>query len=413
MRVFSFIILLFLVTSAWATSQIMDSLVYRGETGKILDEPLKGWLEQKGITLFRGSSANWRGYVATWEIANDKLYLNSFEGDEKHKDLNSLIPKNDGKVLADWYTGRIHLALGKMLKREPYVTERQIVFTVYKGVVKSSFEPSYPDVDLVSIGIIHVAAEVGDVEELKKILAANANAIRELTSNGLTPLHWAVKKKQIEAAHFLLSKGADPNLNSDEGTPLCLAMSQVAMMDLLVEKGALVKMRDDSPLRCAIAQRNLEAVNYLIQKGAEVNKDIGTEGTILLRAVQSRSLEIVESLLSHGANPNQLISAELFEEKKNLEGFTNEDRPLRGTVVCYAQKKNLTEETKLLEKFKGRCNGIVKGLTPEETAWMRQRQEKERQEQKTIDQIIRDAAKKTGGKVMKLDEYGKVPGSNR
>lgn len=54
---------------------------------------------------------------------------------------------------------------------------------------------------------------------------------------GNTPLHWAAEKNQVESVKFLLSKGANPNLqNSNMMAPLHLAVqglyNQVAKVSL-------------------------------------------------------------------------------------------------------------------------------------------------------------------------------------
>ena len=47
------------------------------------------------------STACYRGYLGTWEIIDNKLFLNQIEGRYKFKDN---IP-----VFADWYTGELHI----------------------------------------------------------------------------------------------------------------------------------------------------------------------------------------------------------------------------------------------------------------------------------------------------------------
>jgi hypothetical protein len=76
------ILLLMLTTSAiFATAQDPDLLIYNGKTYDLFSNPLenfydgnkskrpKFWVEPNSV-----SSGNWRGYVATWEIIDDKLY---------------------------------------------------------------------------------------------------------------------------------------------------------------------------------------------------------------------------------------------------------------------------------------------------------------------------------------------------
>lgn len=61
------------------TMQISDKLVYDNEVYSLDDEILEPFLQEKGIrTEYAGSfSANWRGYVAEFEIKNFEIHLNS------------------------------------------------------------------------------------------------------------------------------------------------------------------------------------------------------------------------------------------------------------------------------------------------------------------------------------------------
>jgi len=61
-----------------ATPQIPDYLIYNGKTIPIFSNPLESYLEQNNFqAIDRGcnsSSCN-RGYIATWELKNDSLFL--------------------------------------------------------------------------------------------------------------------------------------------------------------------------------------------------------------------------------------------------------------------------------------------------------------------------------------------------
>ncbi|KAA3641483.1 MAG: hypothetical protein DWQ02_00480 [Bacteroidetes bacterium] len=79
-------LLLLISQFLYATAQIPDILIYNGDTLLLHAVPLNSFPDRDKITpqnLFGSSgctyTACWRGYVATWEVIDDKLYLNSIE----------------------------------------------------------------------------------------------------------------------------------------------------------------------------------------------------------------------------------------------------------------------------------------------------------------------------------------------
>jgi hypothetical protein len=102
------------------TAQSMEKLIYNGKEVLIYTEPLSSYLSnlKEKPKLFSLSSGCWRGYVGTWEIKDDKLYLIDFEGYTTNIYINlgidSLFP-NQTNVLAEWFTGEIRIPIGDML----------------------------------------------------------------------------------------------------------------------------------------------------------------------------------------------------------------------------------------------------------------------------------------------------------
>ncbi|MCO6511252.1 MAG: hypothetical protein J5I65_10730 [Aridibacter famidurans] len=114
---------------AFATAQIPDKLIYKGETHSLNSNPLEAYFKthpdkrpKGGIT----STALWRGYVATFEIKDGELILNDVEieysldsengsFDTAWKSvLDEVVPK--GEVLKiDWFTGILVVPRGKIV----------------------------------------------------------------------------------------------------------------------------------------------------------------------------------------------------------------------------------------------------------------------------------------------------------
>ena len=129
---------------------------------------------------------------------------------------------------------------------------------------------------------IHKAAFDGDIEAVKKHLAAGAN-VNALDSSRQTPLHHAVNLNKKETAEFLIAKGADLNAIDDAGwTPLHLAaffgMNEIAK--LLIAKGADVNVKNSgkTPLDWAIKQNHTETADLLRKHGGKTKKELEAAG---------------------------------------------------------------------------------------------------------------------------------------
>jgi hypothetical protein len=98
------------------TRQAPEYLTWDGSEYPIRDEPLAPYLTMTDIDLVpRGvlNSACWRGYQASWEVGDDRLYLVRIEGiSESHPLLLAdLFPGFGQRVFAHWFTGTIAFAM--------------------------------------------------------------------------------------------------------------------------------------------------------------------------------------------------------------------------------------------------------------------------------------------------------------
>ena len=106
-----------------ATPQETDRLIMNGDTLRLQSFPLEEYLESLEIPRdsLLGSSGslrtnNWKGYVATWEIIGDQLYLVEIQRDRNdHKvDLAQIFGDKyvDGRVFADWVNMNLYVQSG-------------------------------------------------------------------------------------------------------------------------------------------------------------------------------------------------------------------------------------------------------------------------------------------------------------
>lgn len=128
----------------WATAQEPDLLVYRSDTLLLQANPLEQWLSQQPARPAEfsgsGSTACWRGYQATWQLENDQLYLVRLAPgcQARAADLRRwFAPDAGGRVAATWVTGRLVVAMGKLLHYEhagyASIYEQDWVLTIQQG----------------------------------------------------------------------------------------------------------------------------------------------------------------------------------------------------------------------------------------------------------------------------------------
>ena len=126
------------------TAQISENLLYKGKDYSMCTQPLDVYLNICDIKFESTTrcTALWRGYVGSWEIIDDRLYLIGISGDTHEYGelkLTTFFPSFPERVFAHWYNGTIRLPDGKMLE---YVHmgygstyEKDILIEIKKGVV--------------------------------------------------------------------------------------------------------------------------------------------------------------------------------------------------------------------------------------------------------------------------------------
>ncbi|XP_050918782.1 palmitoyltransferase akr1-like [Lathyrus oleraceus] len=122
--------------------------------------------------------------------------------------------------------------------------------------------------------LIH-AARQGHTATTKYLIDHGADPT--IASNlGATALHHSAGIGDIELLEHLPSKGINPDLESDAGTPLVWAAghAQQAAVTVLLKHGANPNAETDdgiTPLLSSVAAGSLECLELLIQVGAKVN----------------------------------------------------------------------------------------------------------------------------------------------
>jgi hypothetical protein len=140
------------------TAQIPDSISIDGAEHMLFAEPLEAYYSQLARPSFAPTStANWRGYVASWEIRDNRMYLSGIKAElcdrggpqgwrcDKRQPvgLKELFPGGKGeKVFAEWFSGTLRVPLGAQMEYVHMgyesVYEFDLLIVVEKGMVKST-----------------------------------------------------------------------------------------------------------------------------------------------------------------------------------------------------------------------------------------------------------------------------------
>ena len=155
--------------------------------------------------------------------------------------------------------------------------------------------------ELAAAGSIFAAAEVGDLEALNKLLAADGADVNATNKSGYTALQLAVRKGQQDAAALLLEKGANVNAQRKGRTPLDFAGKNTELAALLRAKGGLTRLelRAEQDILYAAANGYAEAILRYIEKGGDVNKTNRKGYSALHFAANSGYVEVVRVLVAN------------------------------------------------------------------------------------------------------------------
>ena len=153
----SLFVVLVLSSLCSATTQIQDRIIYDSNEyfGDYEEFPLEDyWSDEnpKPECLYMTSTACWRGYIATWQIRNESLFLKSLGKENQPNDeipipLQNVFPDANEPVPADWYSGVLECNRGEKYKEMLFIS-------IHKGKVLGTRKATWeqvknpPDKDL-------------------------------------------------------------------------------------------------------------------------------------------------------------------------------------------------------------------------------------------------------------------------
>ncbi len=155
---------------------------------------------------------------------------------------------------------------------------------------------------------IHVAAETGDLETVKQLLAEDPSLLYQLDENGKPPFNRACYRGQIEVAAYLLKQGADINTKSSNGSTSLHGAGFYGFPDManwLLEHGADPDIPNDAgytPLLSSAIAGNVDIADMLIAAGANPNVTNERGHALIHMYAWSGQTERVLALIDHGVD---------------------------------------------------------------------------------------------------------------
>lgn len=206
------------VFRASATPQAVDYLFIGGEKHYIIRSlPLQELIDKtipndyNFPTFKESSTANWKGYIAYWEIDNNKLYLTAIHDEcnaprgERYTNLNlkEIFGQEciDGRVHAKWVTENLALGYGEIRKWSemdgPITPYRKIV-EVKKGRCKMLGEYEYDNKSIDKKRVSELSQSLHDAiaKDWKWRWSETYYLGRKLTS-GATNLQFGIRNGKV------------------------------------------------------------------------------------------------------------------------------------------------------------------------------------------------------------------------
>ena len=170
------------------------------------------------------------------------------------------------------------------------------------------------------------AVEHARTSELRSLLKSDLN-IDTPQADGMTALHWAAFRGDLEIAKLLINANASVSVTTRYGvTPLSLACQngKAKLIELLLNHGAdpnTTQRGSETALMTAARAGSLDGVNALLRKGAKVDTKERRGQTALMWAAAEGHLSVVDTLIKaradiHSTLPDSGLNAFFFAARE-------------------------------------------------------------------------------------------------
>jgi uncharacterized protein len=172
-------------------------------------------------------------------------------------------------------------ALKTLLSAKPYLAQIKTSYNISPLLLSCYYKKADISETLLSYlkdPDIFESAAVGKFDSLASNIHKNPDLINSFSEDGFTPLGLACYFGHEESARYLLLKGADVNICSQNGYHVYPLHSAVAannndIAKILLEAGAnvnVVQVSGVTPLHSAAHHGNIEMIILLLEAGADV-----------------------------------------------------------------------------------------------------------------------------------------------
>jgi ankyrin repeat protein len=186
------------------------------------------------------------------------------------------------ELLEQYITEGDLTALDALLTQNPALATQPTSHKVSPLMLSCYYKkPQVTSILLKYVGDINLfeAAAAGKFDVVAHLVFNHPDDINLYADDGFTPLGLACYFGQFEVARYLVLKGADVNLPSNNGFNVFPLHSAAAgnytdIARMLIDNGAQVNIKQQAgvtPLHSAAQNGNLELLILLLEKGADVN----------------------------------------------------------------------------------------------------------------------------------------------
>lgn len=182
---------------------------------------------------------------------------------------------------------------------------------IIQKLVKEEADVNAPQPD--GMTALHWAAYKNDLETAKLLLKAGAN-VKVENRYGVTPLSLACENGNGELVEAFLAAGADPNTTLRGGETVLMTAARtgkVGPVKALLARGAAVDAKDrrgQTAMMWAAADGHVEVVELLLKAKADFRAPLADSGfTPLTFAAREGRAEVVRTLLKAGADVNEAM----------------------------------------------------------------------------------------------------------
>lgn len=146
------------------------------------------------------------------------------------------------------------------------------------------------------------AARTGNLDRMQELINLKSDTINTINQNGFTPLILACYRSQIKMVELLISKGANLETDSPEGTALLAAVykGDIDITKMLLFHKANINAANSegtTALMFSVMSGNFEMVKLLLSQGADKRK-LSKHGTTALTLAKQYALKEIEMLLN-------------------------------------------------------------------------------------------------------------------